>query len=216
MSTYCTMAHVYGWIPRGIVANPAHLLGSVASGTDILTLDGHGLTTDDAVTFRAESGGTLPGGIVDGTTYYAERLTDATFKISATEGGSAIDITSAGTNVVMITPLPWDTWIEQASNELENTLPSAAVPLESPYPAVVESYTAGLVAEQALVACGVGAPPGFSERMDRVRYELREWRSKGITLRGDVTPPAANCAVSSTAVAADARGWASRGDGVLP
>jgi len=216
MSSYCTRADVNGWIPPQAVRNPSRLLGSVAAGTDIISLDNHGLSDDDAVTFRAESGGTLPGGIVAGTTYYVLRQTDSTFKVSATEGGSAVDITSAGTNVVMVTELPWDNWIEQASNEIECTLPSAAVPLSSPYPAVVTDYCAGLVAERALVACGVGAPPGFSERMDRVRYELREWRKNGIVIRGAAQPTASNCAVTSSATAADARGWADRGDGVIP
>ena len=115
-----------------------------------------------------------------------------------------------------MTPASSQTWIEWASNEIECTLPSAAVPLETPYPAVVVSYCAGLVAEQALVATGVGASPGFSERMDRVRNELREWRSKGIVIRGEDRPASANSAVSSTATASDSRGWASRGNTVLP
>jgi len=216
MSAYCTMSDVWGWIPRGIVVNPTQLIGSVAAGTDIITLDGHGLADGDEVTFRAESGGTLPGGITAGTTYYAQVLTDATFKVSATAGGAAVDILSAGTNVLMISQLPWTSWIAKASNEIECTLPSAAVPLTAPYPAVVTDYTAGLVAERALAASGVGAAPGFTERMNRVRNELREWRAKGIVVRGAAQPTATNKAISSGAIAADSRGWANRGDGVLP
>jgi len=40
---------------------------------------------------------TLPGGISEGTTYFVRDVSGATFKVAATEGGAAIDLTAAST-----------------------------------------------------------------------------------------------------------------------
>ncbi len=63
---------------------------------DTLTLNSHGLNDGDVVHF-ANSGGGLPGGIAAKTIYYVRDKTTNTFKITATRGGSALDITSNGT-----------------------------------------------------------------------------------------------------------------------
>jgi len=181
----------------------------------VLTLDSHGLETGDVVTLRVGAGGTIPTGLVAGTTYYAIKLTDSTMSLSLTDGGAAVDITAEGSNVLLIVAIPWDSWIAEASAELESTMPAHAVPLTET-PAIVTAYAAGLVAEKALSWAGVGAPPAFSERMDRVRAELKEWRKSGIPIRGAVVPVSSNRAVSGGAIAADARGWAGRGNAVIP
>jgi predicted phage tail protein len=58
----------------------------------------HLLNPGDAIAFAASSG-TLPTGIVDGTTYYvaSDGLTSTAFKVSATSGGTAIDFTGTAT-----------------------------------------------------------------------------------------------------------------------
>lgn len=191
------------------------MVASVGTSTDVFTLDGHGLDDDDEVTLRPEAGGTMPAPLVAGTTYYAIRLSDATFSLAATAGGAAINLTTAGENVALITVAPWAKWIEEASNEIECTLPSAAVPLTAPYPAIVTAYAAGLVAEKALAFCGV-VSTGLAERLKNVRAELAVWRSKGLVIRGATIPSAANLSVRSTVSAADPRGWVQNGNGVLP
>lgn len=64
-------------------------------GTDL-----HGLSSTDPVEFEVDPGdaNALPGGIVAGTVYYviAGGLTTSAFKVSATSGGSAVNITSNG------------------------------------------------------------------------------------------------------------------------
>ena len=216
MSAYCEIADVYNWIPRGSVQNSARLLGSVATATDVITLDGHGLETDDPITFRADAGGELPTGLVEATTYYAIKLTDTTLSVAAAAAGSAIDLTSEGSNTLLIAPVPWVAWIAAASARMESTLPAHAVPLEAPFPEIVIVYTAGLVAVKALLWSGNAGPPGFTEEMERVRAELKEWRKNGIPIRGAIVPTSANRAISGGAAASDVRGWAGRGDTVLP
>ncbi|MFZ4078679.1 MAG: hypothetical protein ACOYKK_04510 [Microbacteriaceae bacterium] len=96
--------------PNGFVAGTAPALANavqwtqvtaatatIATATETLTLTGHGLTAGQKVTF---TGTALPGGIVAGTEYWVRTGTTATtFTVSATDGGAAVDITSAGTAV---------------------------------------------------------------------------------------------------------------------
>lgn len=65
------------------------------SASDVITSNGHGLIANQKVRLRTT--GTLPGGLSTGTTYYARDIATNTFKLAASSGGAAIDITSAGT-----------------------------------------------------------------------------------------------------------------------
>ena len=71
------------------------------NSNDTITLNSHGLNDGDVVHF-ANTGGGLPGGISAKTIYYVRDKTTNTFKITATRGGAALDITSngSGTNSV--------------------------------------------------------------------------------------------------------------------
>lgn len=64
------------------------------AGTDLLTSNAHGYVLNDPV--RVISTDTLPGGLATATTYYVRDATTNAFKLAATKGGAAIDITSAG------------------------------------------------------------------------------------------------------------------------
>ena len=66
------------------------------SGTDVLTSTAHGYAANARVVPR-NVGGDLPGGLVAATGYYVRDVTTDTFKLAATLGGVAIDITSSGT-----------------------------------------------------------------------------------------------------------------------
>jgi hypothetical protein len=63
------------------------------ASTDVITCPSHGYASNDPVVFY---GGTVPAGLVEGTIYYASDVTANTFKVSATAGGAAIDLTGAG------------------------------------------------------------------------------------------------------------------------
>jgi hypothetical protein len=75
---------------------------SVVDPADITanTIDSaaHGLSVGNQVVFWASSGAGLPTGLTVGTIYFviATGLTTDVFEVSATLGGSAIDITAAG------------------------------------------------------------------------------------------------------------------------
>ena len=64
-------------------------------GTDTITCTGHGMPSGRGV--RLFTSGTLPGGLSTGATYYVINPSTDTFQLSATVGGSAIDITDSGT-----------------------------------------------------------------------------------------------------------------------
>jgi len=75
---------------------------TVNSTADTFTATAHGLTAGTIVQF---AGTTLPGGITAGTNYFviAGGLTSDVFKVSATLGGTAVNMTTNGTDVTAFT-----------------------------------------------------------------------------------------------------------------
>eukprot|EP00913_Durusdinium_trenchii_P005642 g5260.t1 len=69
------------------------------AGTDTLTVDGPLHLVDDQIVEVTNSGGGLPGGLAADTSYYVINpdYDAGTLQLSATSGGAAINITSAGT-----------------------------------------------------------------------------------------------------------------------
>lgn len=63
--------------------------------TDVCTANGHGLSDGDALTLVSSA--TLPAGLAAGKIYYVRDSTANTFKLAASSGGAAIDITDTGT-----------------------------------------------------------------------------------------------------------------------
>jgi len=72
-----------------------------AATTDIITSAGHGLVNGNKITLLIDSG---CAGLNQHDIYYVVQKTTDTFKLSATLGGSAIDITSAGTGYWQTAP----------------------------------------------------------------------------------------------------------------
>lgn len=66
-----------------------------AADTDIITSTAHGLVNGD--TIKVISGTTLPAGLSTTVVYYVISSATNTFSVSLTNGGSAVDITDAGT-----------------------------------------------------------------------------------------------------------------------
>ena len=69
----------------------------IATATDTITYTTHGLLAGDRVVYY-NGGGASATGLTSGTTYYviASGLTANAFKVSATSGGSAVNITGTG------------------------------------------------------------------------------------------------------------------------
>lgn len=81
-----------------------NLTYTVDPATDVITAPAHGRVNGDIVRVKCSQGGVLPGGLAAETDYYVIAATANTLKLSATAGGSAIDITTAGTGTqVLIT-----------------------------------------------------------------------------------------------------------------
>jgi hypothetical protein len=74
----------------GLTFGIRQLVTGVAA-TDIITAAAHGLTSGEPVIFIGLVGG---AGLSAGVTYYARDITTNTFKVSATNGGAAIDFTT--------------------------------------------------------------------------------------------------------------------------
>jgi hypothetical protein len=104
------------------------LLGTtiIAAGqasTDLFTSYGHGLAADDRVFIDAGGGQGLPSGITAGTVYYvlASGLTTDAFKVSATSGGTAVDLTTDGEGIfrkVLVKPMNATDVLQLTSGQL--------------------------------------------------------------------------------------------------
>ncbi|MSR87537.1 hypothetical protein EXS70_05245 [Candidatus Peribacteria bacterium] len=68
---------------------------TATAATDIIAATAHGLLNGDRVAFT-NSGGALPAGLSAVTEYFVKNSTTNDFQVSATPGGSAVDITGTG------------------------------------------------------------------------------------------------------------------------
>ncbi len=210
MAAYATRRDVYRYgLARGTIGTPARIVSSADASGNTLSLDDHGFEDDDQVLFRAADSGSLPSPLSASTVYYVIRVSDSTFQVSATEGGSAVDLSSAGESFFVSTELPVADVLEFYSRFVDAFLPAHAVPLESPYPIVVTAIVAELAARKLQLLSGQ-----TSESMAQVelaaKAQLERW-AKGIPLRDETATAATNKAVTGTAssTAADPRGWGS-------
>lgn len=102
-----------GAIERRFFDGVSHTFTADA-GTDTFTSAAHGLTNGDII--YVASTVSLPTGLSINTKYYVVNKATSTFQLSATKGGSAIDISSAGTGTL--------TWF-YSDNEVSDTFGSA-------------------------------------------------------------------------------------------
>lgn len=210
MTFYCDEPDLYAFgLPRGGLPNAARLAGTVSVAGNWIGIDGHGFATNDTVLFRAEAGGTLPSPIVDGTEYFAIRLTDGRFQIAAAVNGAALDLTTTGSRVLVIAPLPIASAIVWASSVIDDMLPAHVVPLVAPFPEIIRITAAELACGKLGTFTGAKSA-SLTELVDAARKRVERW-AKGIPIRGTNAPPSANLAGSATAPYLDARGWAQYG-----
>lgn len=203
---YCEPANLHDFgLPRGAVPNPGRVASSVSTASNWIELEGHGFASGDAVLFRAERGGVLASPLAAGVTYYALPVTDDTFRVSETVGGSAVDLTTEGEGVIVIAPLPILESISWASRLIDDMLPAHVVPLTAPYPAIVVMTCAELASGKLLGSNGAKSK-SLTEMVDFARTRLARW-AKGVPIRGENAPKAANLAVVATLPYDDARGW---------
>jgi hypothetical protein len=206
---YCTRRDVNRWLPAGEITGWSRLTASALASSDAITLDGHGLETDDEITVRAVEGGALPAPLVEGAVYYAIRLTNATFQLAESAGGPPINLTANSTSVVVRREPPYSEVIEYYSRWADSFLPAHVVPLTEPIHPLVKGLVAQLSAKALLNLDGKSSEIVNSAEL-AAKAQL-ERLAKGLPLRGaEPTPERSNLAVSSSSPEG---GW---GSGTLP
>lgn len=109
--------------------SPESFLGMVALGgseqeiisvdlsTDTFTVLAHGFVDTDTIVFY---NGTVPTGLTEGTTYYVRDKTTDTFKVAATSGGSAIDITAVPTGQCVVSKIVAEAFGSQGTQTISS------------------------------------------------------------------------------------------------
>ena len=98
-----TAGTFWGYSPAGATARRAFSVPDVSA--DTLESPAHGYVNGDTVVVWATIGAALPTGIAEGTIYFVVSATTDDFQLSATSGGSAINLTAIGDgDVQKITP----------------------------------------------------------------------------------------------------------------
>ncbi len=80
--------------------------------TNVFTQAAHGYVDTDQVVFYAD---TVPGGLTAGTIYFVRDKTTDTYKVAATSGGAAIDITSAPGNACVVSKIVPEVFASQGT-----------------------------------------------------------------------------------------------------
>lgn len=104
----------YSYAPNG---STAVLDFTADTATDVVTAPAHGFTDTQTIVFY---GGTPPGGLTEGTTYFVRDSTTNTFKVSATSGGVAIDLTSVGSAQCVVSRIVIETFAGAGQVNLTN------------------------------------------------------------------------------------------------
>jgi hypothetical protein len=99
MWSLATAGVFYGSGTLGSTTDPTAF--EAAAATDVFTADNHGLADGSSVVLiDAGLGSVIPTGVVEGTIYFVRDSTTDTFKLAATSGGAAIDLTVDGAGFV--------------------------------------------------------------------------------------------------------------------
>jgi hypothetical protein len=211
---YCSRSDVTRRLPPGTLMSLAGLSASSLAGTNAITYDGHGLETDDPVTVRALDGGTLSAPLAAGTVYYVRRLSNSAFELAATAGGSAIDLTTDSSTLVVARDPDFDLFIEFYSRWADTSLPAHLVPLgrTEPVHPLIRGLVADMVAERMFNVSGQPSSEAMKSLEVATAAQLARF-ALGLPLRGAATTVSTNLSVSLAAGTLDPRGW---GSGTLP
>lgn len=211
---YCSVADLYAHgLPRGSLPNRGRVAIAANPATDTIPLGDHALSLDDEFMVRpGPGGGSLPAPLVVDVSYYAIPVNAGAFQAAATPGGSVIDLTTAGSQIVVVTPINYAASIQYASRLIDEMLVGHVVLSDGdPIPEIVRMTCAEIaIGKLALISGTVSKSLG--EIVDYARKRLVEW-SKGTPLRAKDKPAPANLATSAAATlpAGDSRGWTNGG-----
>lgn len=209
---YCSAADLYDFgLPRGAVPNSSRLAADVSTTADALTLNGHGFDPGYPVSFRPAAGGTLPAPLLQGVTYYALPVDEDVFQVASSSGGPAIDLTTTGKSVLVVTRLPVPQAIAWASRLVDDFVPDHAVPFLSPVPQTIRHITAELAAFKLALRGGSGGDsPSLNKMIEWVEKRITRWAT-GIPVRDASTAERTATAVSVSVPTCDPSGWLRNG-----
>lgn len=160
---------------------------SVDATANTITLPMHGAAADDPVRFSSQTtSGTLPGGLSASSSYYAIPVSDDILQVSATAGGAAVDLTTAGTGVILaiFSPTPRvQKQLEAASAQVQAALVVAGE-LVAPYPLEVVMVTCHIAALTVAASFGLVNAAQVTQDVEyiKARYDaamkaLERWRA---------------------------------------
>lgn len=203
----------FGLPAEALVTSPRTLV-SVDPAGDGFVLEQHGLVAGDVLTFLGDE---LPAPLSPSTSYYALVVSPDVFKVSATLGGAAVNITSTGAAPIGVR-VSNDAEIASALEERSRTVGAALTahrePFAAPYPTRVVAWVARLAAADLVTKRGL-ANAAYRESVQPILdaakgvwEELKPYRG-GLPLDGlelvDATPGKGdNLCVGW---GDDARGW---------
>jgi hypothetical protein len=70
------------------------------ASNDTLTIPGHNFIANDQVVAYPAPGATLPTGVTEGTVYFVKTVSGNDVTLSATQGGSTLDLTADGAGII--------------------------------------------------------------------------------------------------------------------
>lgn len=196
-------------LPRGAVANPGRPAARIDPAADTITINEHNFFDGDTVRLRPAAGGSMPGGVVEGQSYFVKVVDDARFQLEVAEGAGAVDIQTAGLSVIVVAPVNYTAACAWASGVICDMVPAHAVPFLDPVPPILRTTAAELAARKIMNVTGSGEPVSLTAMADAAFKRVERWAT-GVPIRDANATEAANLAASSTstsAAAADPRGW---------
>jgi hypothetical protein len=108
-ATFVACAPNGGATPKNFMAVPS---------TDLIAATGHGYSDTQKIVFFD---GTPPGGLTEGVTYFVRDSATDTFKVAATSGGAAIDLTSASSFGCVVCAITETVYGSQDTHALTST-----------------------------------------------------------------------------------------------
>lgn len=163
--SYCTPEEVYAlglsaqaFVSRARPVQPADVDGA----TGRIRLKAHGLSDDDVITFEKTSGGVLPTGVSEFTTYQPSVLSFDLFHIGLT-------FASVGSGWgIAVDPLRRIVLISEiVSAEIDQMLTAHGVPLKPPYPPIIVGVAARMTARAVVNSLQV-ENPAYRVAVDRL------------------------------------------------
>lgn len=209
---YCQERDLYSFgLPRGSIPNAGRMVERVDLDENWFELGAHGLSTDDAVRFRTDPGGSLPDPLERGATYYARPVDDGHFQLAdgpstADPPGDVITLATCGECVIMVVPMNAAAAIQFGARVVDEAIPAHAVELVEPYPEIIKITNAELAAWKLGLVQGVKSVT-LADAIEAATLRLQKW-AKGVPVRGaQKTQTPTNKAVAATRPYDDARGW---------